>query len=258
MHSWTHWTCCISRSSILLEIDYFVWLIPELLIDETAVDKSIDDVLHILKQVIILRDQYFAKIPVVTLEIMESEALNLWIYGNHILFYFASIFIWDVFQACVGFSHFLILANWAVREYFWAFSLQKEFLMESVCILKSSNTFQIINFWLICHLRVIFAQNYVIDSFRSQGYEELGALCRLTLNTYLTSHLLDELFANAQSEASSLGVHFLMFIQLIEIHKELLQIVLRNANAAILKNDLHFKILILRNNMIKDVSFMSF
>ena len=66
-----------------------------------------------------------------------------------------------------------------------------------------------------------------------QIYDELSSFTNFALYLHRSSHLLDDILADRQSEARALGVPFWIFIQFCKIYKQIVAALIRYANASV-------------------------
>ena len=60
-----------------------------------------------------------------------------------------------------------------------------------------------------------------------------GSLTNCADNTDLTTHVLNDALANTETKSSTICIACLMLIQILEVHKQLLQPLLANTQASI-------------------------
>ena len=84
-----------------------------------------------------------------------------------------------------------------------------------------------------------------IDCSQLHGYYELRSFAQFAHYVYWTSHLLNQVLTDAQSQASSFLVNVLVLVQFGVVLEKFINVFLRDAYSTVFNNDLHLNILLL-------------
>ena len=112
---------------------------------------------------------------------------------------------------------------------------------------KSSGFFIVFFFFFLRQDYVFLVLKILVYSLNLKSYYKFGSNSFSWFDNYWSSHFIDNIFADTESQSCSRLINFLMFLKLTVIHENLSEILLFDSDPIILYNNLYLHKLLIFN-----------